>query len=67
MSETKPLYEAQIGDRVRMEELVVAGGKFYVIEGDSYCDLPTMTFRLTKDDATMSPNRERVEGYERIE
>lgn len=58
MSETEPLCEAQIGNYVKVEELIFAGGKFYEIEGVSYCDTPTMTFKL--ENATDT-------GYQRIE
>lgn len=44
--QTKPLYEAEIGDYVRIEDLLAAGARFYTLGNESYCDLPTMTFKL---------------------
>ena len=54
-------YDAEMGDYVSFHELFQSGGKFYAPEGEhgpSYCDMPTMTFKLESGSAP---------GYERIE
>lgn len=59
MVQETPQSEPEIGDHVSFEYLVLHGGKFYPMDGKSYCDTPLMTFVLEPETFTL--------GYRRIE
>jgi hypothetical protein len=42
----KPIAEAQIGEYVELADLLRVGGKFYQMDGTSYCDAPLSSFVL---------------------
>jgi hypothetical protein len=49
----------QIGDYVSFEYLIAHSGKFYTMDGKSYCDTPLMSFVLEPETIAL--------GYRRIE
>lgn len=54
----KPPHEADVGEYTSFEQLAAVGGKFYTMDGLSYCDTPLASFVLDSFDAP---------GYRRIE
>ncbi len=49
-------YKCEIGDYIDYFHLVEYGGKFYHNKDGSFCDMPTMSFKLDP-----------IKGYVRIE